>query len=34
MDELFDFDDTPEIEKFEEWKKNPEKFEYRIAIPT
>lgn len=34
MDELFDMDDTPEIEKFEEWKKNPKKFEYRIAIPT
>ena len=34
MDELFDMDDTPEIEKFEDWKKNPEKFEYIIAITT
>ena len=34
MDELFDFEDTPEIEQFEDWKKNPKKFEYRIAIPT
>lgn len=35
MDELFDFEDTIEIEKFEDWKKNSfQKFDYRIAIPT
>ena len=35
MDELFDMDDTPEIEKFDYWVENNFKqFDYRVAIAT